>query len=317
MERWMPKNGEGYWCVLDTTPMQAAWCGSQYDIARWEAGNVFKTHDQALIASINIKSLLLSLHYNGTSTANDETLKDNPLPKLTAEVFDRPDCPKWAKYAAVHDGKLFFTDQEPGINEHGHLVSANDAQRIERVSIVPFKSSEDYLSQVIKRPKKDAFDKLLKKYAEEQADKILQKIKEHRLSEQYHNGPVETKLPEWCKVGKWVWATAYNQYFKIDRIDDFFVDGESSAGDLYSVKFENVRQARLRPYNAEETPKLPFEVSEINSDFRTIVVSCKGDKIWLGGASTAISTEELMRDFTIDGSPCGVLEHLENGQWVQ
>jgi hypothetical protein len=26
---------------------------------------------------------------------------------------------------------------------------------------------------------------------------------------------------------------------------------------------------------------------------------------------------DLLRQFTIDNAPCGVLEHLENGEWVK
>lgn len=131
-------------------------------------------------------------------------------------------------------------------------------------------------------------------------------------AEQYseHN-----KLPDWCKVDEWCYCLDDDgnpKYFKITSIKDNYIYDED-----WDIDYHFIKQARLRPYNAKEVPKLPFEVSEINSDFRTIVVSCKGDKVWLGGASTAISTEELLREFTIDRHPAGVLEHLENGVWVK
>jgi hypothetical protein len=80
---------------------------------------------------------------------------------------------------------------------------------------------------------------------------------------------------------------------------------------------EHVKQARLRPYNAEEMPDVPFGIKDKNSNFRTTVVSCNGDKVWLAGELTSISTEELLRGFTINGKACGVLEHFENGEWVE
>jgi hypothetical protein len=40
------------------------------------------------------------------------------LPKLTAEVFDRTDCPAWAKYAVLTpSGKLFFLEDAPYISK--------------------------------------------------------------------------------------------------------------------------------------------------------------------------------------------------------
>lgn len=237
-ERWMPKHGEIYYFVDSLfTVGSYAWRDVGTDAQYHKCGNCFRTAEEAEAAAEKVKALLLSLHYNGTSTANSETLKGT-------------------------------------------------------------------------------FTECLKKFAEHHADVILPKARERRLSEQYHNGPEETKLPDWCKIGEWVYLSN-EEYDKIESIDGFGINLASGA--IINKKYihEEAVSARLRPYNADEIPNLPFEVSEINSDFRTIVVSCKGDKVWLGGASTAISTEELMRDFTIDGKPCGKLVHKEGDDWVE
>lgn len=125
--------------------------------------------------------------------------------------------------------------------------------------------------------------------------------------------PEKKILPEWCKNGALAWENG--DYFELEVIDkDHQITMKYSDGTEESVIADyigkHVKQARLRPYDVGEVPELPFEVTEKNSNFRTTVVSCNGDKVWIGGASIAISTEELMRDFTSKGKPCGVLEHL-------
>ena len=206
------------------------------------------------------------------------TTNSNQLPKLTAEVFDRPDCPEWAKYAAVDsDGDARYHERYPRLSKYWWSSDGD----IKDVNYGKFDAS-DWKNSLIERPA---------------------------------NKP---ELPDWCKVGEWIY-TSSEQYLKIEGISIDLQKIELSNGATWSNQdiIDEAVPARLRPYNADEIPKLPFEVSEINSDFRTIVESCKGDKIWLAGASTAISTEELMRDFHYEGFPCGVLEHRENGEWVQ
>lgn len=197
------------------------------------------------------------------------------LPKLTAEVFDREDCPEWAKYAAVdRDGIACFYDKKPKCDNMQMWLRGE--------------GGGEYF-KLVGNGKWDATD--------------------------WQNSLVEhpAKLPEWCKVGEWVFDKAINKYSQVATEDV----SEHLQEVCKSISKGEIVQARLRPYNAEEIPDLPFEVTERNSNFRTTVVSCQGNKVWLAGASTAISTEELMRDFTAKGSTCGVLEHIENGEWVE
>lgn len=42
------------------------------------------------------------------------------LPKLTQEVFERPDCPEWAKWAAVDsDGYAYWYEKRPTLGDYG------------------------------------------------------------------------------------------------------------------------------------------------------------------------------------------------------
>ena len=319
-ERWKPENLETYWSVLDTTPMHFAWQGNPLEIARWEAGNVFKTHDQALIASIKIKSLLLSLHYNGTSTANNETLKDTftkhliklaeqqadkilqkakerrlseqyhngpeetKLPKLTTAVFDRPDCPKWAKYAAVdQDGMACYFANKPTISQRATWWSKN--QKSKPVSLWYKFDASDWQNSWIKRP---------------------------------------SKLPDWCKVGEWIYSRHTNSYDKITAIEDdcyYCVKTENKCHYTIGYIKEDIVPARLRPYNAEEMKALVGKVVTRKNDNAFLVTAYTPrleenlsavdiDNMW-------VRPGDVLEDYTIDNAPCGVLEHLENGEWVQ
>ena len=125
-ERWKPKEGEEYYFFDSASTIESERYEEDYiwDEGRIRMGNCFKTAAEAKAAAEKVKALLLSLQ------DNDKNLQDNiqdgvtntcqamdkgkenvekrlaPLAifhKLTTEVFDRPDCPEWAKYAAVDD----------------------------------------------------------------------------------------------------------------------------------------------------------------------------------------------------------------------
>lgn len=88
-ERWKPEKYERYWIIAFSEVVQSEWRADCADLIRWRMGNCFKTKEEAVDALKKITALLLSLH---------EPTKDfNQLPKLTAKVFDRPDCPEWCK----------------------------------------------------------------------------------------------------------------------------------------------------------------------------------------------------------------------------
>lgn len=277
-KRWKPEYGDTYWYVSELVEVEGTtWEDDGIDPVFYESGNCFKTEAEAEAAAEKVKSLMLSLHEeceNLQPTCNQ--LATN-LPKLTAEVFDRPDCPDWARYAAVdkHRNAMWY-EGEPKVV--GSLFWNSQGGQIQEI---PGKfDASDWKNSLVQRP--------------------------------------AAKLPDWCKPGAWIY-TSSEQYLRINGVSIDLQKIELSNGATWSKQdiIDEAVSARLRSYNAEEIPDLPFEVTERNSNFRTTVVSCQGNKVWLAGASTAISTEELMRDFTAKGEPCGVHEHLENGEWVK
>jgi hypothetical protein len=78
--------------------------------------------------------------------------------------------------------------------------------------------------------------------------------------------------------------------------------------------------ARLRPYNAKEMKALMGKVIEkgpsmhIVTGFENVLF---GNECMVHVNGCLYNANDLLRQFTIDNAPCGVLEHLENGEWVK
>lgn len=209
--------------------------------------------------------------------------ESNQLPKLTEEVFNRPDCPAWAQWAAVDEyGMVWLTAKKPNVvmiagKANGWSTGGGSYTHWSPMMFDP----SDWKNSLIKRPEK-------------------------------------ITLPEWCKPGAWVWSDG--KYHKIietgqDWIRTAWDDHTGIWGMNILCQFS---QARLRPYNAEEMRWLVGKVIERNSS-AYLVISYAHDElattIYIEGKY--LSEDRLMADFTIDGKPCGKLEHLENGEWVE
>lgn len=53
--------------------------------------------------------------------------------KLTQEVFTRPDCPKWAKWAAVDaDGTAYWYESEPELHCSGLIYTDREGTKLAR-----------------------------------------------------------------------------------------------------------------------------------------------------------------------------------------
>lgn len=172
-ERWKPEKGESYYCIFANGNVdRTVWRNVLTDKSLFERGNCFKTEEKAKAAAEKVKSLLLSLH---------EPTKDcNHLPKLTTEVFDRPDCPEWAKYAAVDmNGVVTFFKEKPVINKYHWWSSPNCA--IKEIIHGHFFDASDWRNSLIERP---------------------------------------AVLPDWCKVREWCWSSTMDCYFKVTEADE-------------------------------------------------------------------------------------------------
>jgi hypothetical protein len=129
------------------------------------------------------------------------------------------------------------------------------------------------------------------------------------------------KLPEWCKVGKWVYL-CNGTYSRIVSINDCHVNLENGISVGKNSIHEEMVSARLRPYNAEEMRELVGKVIEDNHNAHLVIGLIKPDpaenvSCFVRAGQSWITSDKLLQKFTIDGKPCGVLEHLEDGEWVR
>jgi hypothetical protein len=279
-EKWTPEEGKRYfWVGSDATAIEREFNrNDSCDYTRFQCGNYFRTIEEAQEAAEKFKELLLSLH----EVKED---KKTVLPKLTAKIFDRPDCPEWAMYAAVDfSGNAYFYKYLP---RHGaikpHWVGGEPKQYIGNYAWM------DWENSLVKRP--------------------------------------EPEFPEWCQKGKWV--CFYDrfkkkwEYFKVNEVKRNCISSDN--GLEYS--FYDLKPARLRPWTFEEAPIVlkvedPYGIAlAYLSPFGGKYViayhhSDEFEKLKLGEVTFTFSA--FADIFTqLDGSPCGVLEHLENGEWVE
>lgn len=284
-ERRKPEIGETYYFTDAVGNVSCfVWRGDSMDSLYYDSGNCFKTKEEAKAASEEFKDLLTSLH---------EPTKDrNQLPKLTSEVFDRKDCPAWANFAAMDkDGTVFYYRQKPFITaDKWHPEIVGDCSVIYQLVF----DASDWQNSLIKRP---------------------------------------AKLPEWCKVDAICWHKRCG-YFKITYIDDVSkrvdiqqVEDTSRGYFSFNTICNEVKQARLRPYNAEEMRGLVGKVIEVEPGHFSLCLRVKG--LWADFLDDCDNEDDRARIIsydcdmlkhrnTIDGQPCGVLEHLnEKGEWVK
>lgn len=144
MSEWTPKNGDiFYWIGSTFTVNRDPYVeGYSRDQALVEAGNCFRTYDDAVEAVEKFKSI----------SKDYRTIKQKP--KLTVEVFDRGDCPEWARWAAVDPcGEAFYYESKPRIKDD--IWVSKKATKVRHISgsYCGFYSS-DYKHSLIERPEK-------------------------------------------------------------------------------------------------------------------------------------------------------------------
>lgn len=212
-----------------------------------------------------------------------EQKPETELPKLTAEVFDRPDCPEWATCAFVEkDGNAFYSSAlHMATSDKGDCWGGADFQDENLFLRIEGKwDATDWKNSLIERP---------------------------------------AKLPEWVEIGGYVYSPR-NGYGKIisGSVKSCYIEFDGGAGDFQAENFSLLfLQARLRPYNAEEMRGLVGKVLEWGNNSELVIsyneaeVEVYVDRMWC-------NAEYLMNnEYTIDGNPCGKLEHLEDGEWVE
>lgn len=275
-EKWTPEEGERYfWVGSDAMAIESEFnINDSCDYTRFQCGNYFRTIEEAQEAAEKFKELLLSLH------EVKEEEKPN-LPKLTAEVFDRTDCPDWAKFAALGGGGgLTFYEDKPMMSKDEYPKMWIKYDRWYPVKGTKFDAS-------------DWQNSLIERYA---------------------------KLPEWVEVGGWVYDPK-NGYGKITRgtVKSCYIEFDGGAGDFSPEEFAELKQARLRPYNSDEMKALVGKVIERGPSMHIVTgfENVLDNECMVHVNGYLYSANDLLRLFTIDNATCGVLEHLENGEWVE
>lgn len=128
-------------------------------------------------------------------------------------------------------------------------------------------------------------------------------------------------LPDWCKVGAIGYDNQLHEYFKIINIDNDTVVAtriESSGYNSYQYFNEVCSEARKRPFNADEMKALVGKRLEAPDGVDLIFSFDKRDKTIETNYACYDSKLLMEKNFTIDGKPCYVLEHInERGEWVK
>lgn len=206
--------------------------------------------------------------------------------KLTADVFNRSDCPEWANYVAVDsNNKAHWFKVKPEKTETGRWWSPlGDFDRI------PGKfDAGDWQNSLIERPAK------LPEWCKVGGYGYDNDIGYFKIVEIIDCG-CNLKV-EWVK--KKVQGTILGRFL------------------------EYKKQARLRPYNDDELRGLVGKT--INTATCSLLViaysslkhAIKINELWRT-ADQLFSGDGTVSGYTVDGKPCCVFEHLNDaGEWVE
>lgn len=149
----------------------------------------------------------------------------------------------------------------------------------------------------------------------------------HLVHEDWHEVKAETttkssQLPEWVKECAVGYDNEQQRYFEVTNVDEKWVDIEyldDGIGATCSyADIQKCSEAVKRPFNDKEMKNLPSafaitfdgDISMITDyDYFTKKVRLCGE--WFCAEELMVST------WRIYNKPCYVLEHLENGEWVE
>lgn len=239
-----------------------------------------------LFASCNLSSLMRYLGMEHTEPQVEE------LPKLTVEVFDRPDCPEWANYAVVNcDGRLTFFADKPKFEGEDYGCWSCSYSKYKHINNTVFDAS-DWENSLIERPKK------------------------------------QEQLPDWVCEGALAWDKQAEEYVHVVSVTDHEV--QFDGGTYCTVAPEHVAesydQAFERPFNEQEMRALVGKVLLHKASRNASLVTGFTPATEINGLSDCTvyvfgrdyTDGDLMRDCLIDGNPCKVYEHLnEKGEKVK
>ena len=149
-----------------------------------------------------------------------------------------------------------------------------------------------------------------------------------RKTENQEGDTPAPKLPDWCKVGAWVWHGPVDgivfepPYFKIERIVGELVHGESH-NNGFPVHYTYLKPARFRPWTHEEAigKTVFWEFGNSKKEIASMIVRADDEGNVYVFDYGELKAKKLMREKRFsqsDGLPCGVFEHKnEEGEWVK
>lgn len=153
--------------------------------------------------------------------------------------------------------------------------------------------------------------------AEQARDRVLAALKPVPVHETF----LKKQLPDWCKVGAWVYDQNGDYFCKIIEIakdEKSFTAAQPGknytigSGDL-NYGFDKWKPACLRPWTFDEAPA--FVKTKETDHYRACCWILSGivrnEVQFYTHKDNFASSSEMMAFTQIDGSPCGVLEVVE------
>jgi hypothetical protein len=305
-ERWRPELGEVYWKIRydksksgKSGDFSAVWSyASERNICAkndYENFNCFKTEADARGAISRIFEYLI----DDTGAGIKSLLKqayNSPPNKISQDVFSRPDCPSWAKYAAVNGlGCLLVFSAKPELDLYTDDPLFWICPSGKAINLDAGYDTTDYANSLIERYE-------------------------------------EKVVPEWCIVGEYFYLKG--DYYVIEEASNNYLRGKTLRGrGLFVKKFKSredfdsmgIKQARLRAYDGYELIGLVGSVvfdNKLGSAY--VVSSCdtvgKDYYVTICSTNTVYSADDMFNMFTSQelGVSCGVLVYLdEDGEWVR
>jgi hypothetical protein len=216
--------------------------------------------------------------------------KTEQLPKLTEEVFNRPDCPVWAKIAVVNqDGSASWGSGDKASPVGGAWMLQRATKGFQWKPIPGKFDASDWENSLVRRPVIEA-------------------------------------LPEWCKQDAWIFDCNEREYAQvkditgeIEDVDLVYAGTEERETKSRKYIIDCCLEARLRPFNADEMKALVGKVIEHKKDLHLVTNylndTADNEPFVCVGTNWREAKGLIEHNYTIDGTPCGVFEHLEDGEW--
>ena len=248
--------------------------------------NCFKTRREA--------SRYAQLFRHLIHTLNEDTLVNmlKDVRELTTEVFNWPECPAWAEYAAVdEDGNAAWFSAKPT------TIMASDDGEDEDCHLLGYWGSDEYNGKWLAIPGVW--------YSLEWDKSLLTR---------------PAAVPDWCRAGSLVFYAANGLYATVESVkrSGIKLRFDNNGSDVIPIDdFSNLRPAQYGVYTPEEMESLVGKVitGSSGSYLCTAYYKENGCVVFNDCVYSAQELSDL--GFSCNGKPCKVLEHFEGTEWVR